>query len=941
MNHDLMNDSEPVPGPPLPGISSVRYDQVHRWLAVLVGLAGLVAVGWYSVNVYADYLWHAQLGYGLVFLYFTVIRTSLFLIGGMLAATLLAMNFAVLLPLALGPLSRPLPVDFLRLCLLLLRLFIYAALISSGLAFGSLAHDSWPHLILLLHQAPFGIADPHFGRDATFYVINLPVLRAAQAWLLSLSLTVIVISAFLYGAIYLLRGLNFVLTPRALRHLAGLGAILLLSLAAHHVLSIYELVLSQTGPDSVVTAGATYTDVHARIPVYWFLAAIATLAAAGFVASIRPSPTTGLRLMAGSFTLWLLMFLLAGLLYPALFQRLRVSPDEFAREQPYLQRNIDATRAAYGLDAVESVVYPVNESLTEETLLASGQHIGAAMENIRLWDAAPLLAAYNQLQFMELYYNFVNTDSDRYMVDGQLQQVLIGARELDQERLPDDAQNWVNQRLQYTHGYGVSMTPATGFTPGEGRPEYFIQDIPIKGALPVSRPEVYYGESPAEFAIVSSGMREINPSGFQPGSEGWNYDGDGGVALDSYFRRLLYAVKFGDVNIALSSQVAARGQNGVPRIQFRRHVRERVKTIAPFLKLDEDPYPVLDDAGKLWWIQDAYTVTDNYPYSTRLDTGPVTSNQGGFNYIRNSVKAVVDAYHGDVTLYVMDPDDPILSIYRNAFPVLFQPFAEMPDDLKAHIRYPVTLFSAQARMYLRYHVTDPHVFFNQAEQWDIPLETRLGKDGVRVTPAYLLMPLPGEDQAEFILQIPFSPAGQKKNLVGLLVARNDPPHYGQLRSYHLPDDRQIDGPSQVEARIENDQDFSQLFTLWQGAGSEIIRGRLLAIPIADTIVYVEPLYLQSEFLEFPELKKVILADNTNLVMADSMAEAVARLTGAPQCCIGAAHPEPVEGRPVEPGTISAEQLEQINDIEATISELGKALEDLEKSLQNLRKTLER
>ena len=930
MSHDLMNDSDPVPGPPLPGISSARYDQVHRWLAVLLGLAGLVAVGWYSVNVYADYLWHAQLGYGLVFLYFTVIRTSLFLIGGMLAATLLAMNFAVLLPLALGPLSRPLPVDFLRLCLLLLRLFIYLALIISGLAFGSLAYDTWPQVILLLHQSPFGIADPQFGRDASFYVINLPVLRAAQAWFLSLSLTVIVISAFLYGAIYLLRGLNFVLTPRALRHLAGLGAILLLTLAAHHVLSIYELALSQTG----VVAGATYTDVHARIPVYWFLAAIATLAAIAFIISIRPSPTTGLRLMAGSFTLWLLMFLLAGLLYPALFQRFRVNPDEFAREQPYLQRNIDATRAAYGLDAVAKVAYPINESLTEETLLASGQHIGAAMENIRLWDAAPLLAAYNQPQFMELYYNFVNTDSDRYMVDGQLQQVLIGARELDQERLPDDAQNWVNQRLQYTHGYGVSMTPATGFTPGEGRPEYLIQDIPIKGALPVSRPEVYYGESPAEFAIVSSGMREVNP-----GAGDWNYDGDGGVPLDSYFRRLLYGLKFGDVNIALSSQVTDSS-----RIQFRRHVRERVQTIAPFLKLDEDPYPVLDDAGKLWWIQDAYTVTNNYPYSTRLRLAPSPSmgegrdgGETGFNYIRNSVKAVVDAYHGDVTLYVMDPDDPILNIYRNAFPVLFQPFAEMPEDLKAHIRYPVTLFSAQARMYLRYHVTDPHVFFNQAEQWDIPLETRLGKDGVRVTPAYLLMPLPGEDQAEFILQIPFSPAGQKKNLVGLLVARNDPPHYGQLRSYHLPDDRQIDGPSQVEARIENDQDFSQLFTLWQGAGSEIIRGRLLAIPIADTIVYVEPLYLQSEFLEFPELKKVILADNTNLVMADSMAEAVARLTGAHY----SAHPEPVEGRPVEPGTISAEQLEQINDIEATISELGKALEDLEKSLQNLRKTLER
>ena len=681
----------------------------------------------------------------------------------------------------------------------------------------------------------------------------------------------------------------------------------MLTLAVHHVLGIFELVLSEGG----VVTGATYTDIHARIPVYWFLAGIAVLAAAGFGVSLRYA---GLRLMAGSFTLWLLMFLLAGILYPALFQRFRVSPDEFAREQPYIQRNMEATRAAYGLDAVEKTIYPVNDALNEDAL---GEDRGA-IENIRLWDAAPLQSAYNQLQFMELYYSFLNADSDRYVVDGKLQQVLIAARELDQERLPDDARNWVNHRLQYTHGYGVSMTPATGYTPGEGRPEYFIQDIPIKSQLPITRPEVYYGESPVNFSIVNSGMREINPD-----SEFWSYDGEGGVSLDSWFRRLLYAFKFGDVNILISDQVTPGS-----RIQFNRHVRQRVKAIAPFLKLDEDPYPVLDESGKLWWIQDAYTVTDGYPYSTRLASG----NAAGFNYIRNSVKAVVDAYNGDVKLYVVDPEDPMLRIYRNGLPILFQPFEDMPEDLKPHVRYPITLFSAQARMYLRYHVTDPQVFFNQAEQWDIPLETRLGKDGIQVTPTYLLLRLPDEEREEFVVQMPFSPAGEKKNLVGLLVARNDAPNYGQLRAYHLPDDRQIDGPSQVEARIENDQDFSQLFTLWEGAGSEIIRGRLLAVPIADTILYVEPLYLKSTFLDFPELKKVILADNTNLVMADTMAEGVARL-------IGAELPSPLMEEGKDGGAITPDQLEQLDDIEATIGELGEALEDLERSLQNLRNTL--
>ncbi len=901
MSHDLTNDAEAVPGPPLPGVSAGSYAFFRRW-SVIVIIAGLViGAVWYSVGVYAEYLWHDQLGYGPIYLYITLIRTSLFIIPGLVAAALISLNIYLALPLALGPVSRPLPSDFLRLCLVLLRTFIYSCLLVGGLVFGAQAAQHWELVILLVNQISFGISDPQFGLDVSFYAINLQVLRAVQGWLFWLTITVTGITVAILGFIYLLRGLNFVLAPRTLQHMAGLGICLMLTLAFHHVLSVYELVLAEGG----VVSGATYTDVNARIPVYWFLAGMALLGAAGFGVSIRYA---GLRLMAGAFTLWLLMFLLAGILYPALFQRFRVNPDEFAREQPFIQRNIEATRAAYGLDTVEKIAYPVNESLTAEAL----QGHRKAIENIRLWDASPLLAAYNQLQFMELYYNFVNTDSDRYVVDGQLQQVLIAARELDQERLPDDAQNWVNQRLQYTHGYGVSMTPATRYTLGEGRPEYFIQDIPIKSVLPVSRPEVYYGESPIEFAIVNSGMREVNP-----GAEAWNYDGAGGVPLNSFFRRLLYALKFGDVNVALSDQVTAGS-----RIQFHRNVGERVKTVAPFLKMDEDPYPVLDDAGKLWWIQDAYTVTDGYPYSTR--------SEAGFNYIRNSVKAVIDAYNGHVVLYVIDPQDPILQIYRDALPSLFQPFEDMPEDLQPHIRYPVTLFSAQAEMYLRYHVTDPQVFFNQAEQWDIPLETRLGKDGVRVTPAYLLIPLPEEDKEEFVLQMPFSPAGQKKNLVGLLVARNDPPNYGQLRSYHLPDDRQIDGPSQVEARIENDQDFSQLFTLWQGAGSEIIRGRLLAIPIADTIVYVEPLYLQSEFLEFPELKKVILADNTNLVMADTMVEGVARLTGTDYS--DDAPP------PTVAGTMTRDQLEQLDRIEATIDELGEALKDLESSLQNLRNT---
>ena len=914
MSYELTNDADPVPGPPLPGISADRLEKVRRWLTVLAIAAALLIVAWWLAGVYADWLWYDRLGYSDMFLTIVAIKAVLFALGGLLAATMVALNIAIALPLSMGPITRPLPPDFLRLTLALLRFLIYVSMLVAGLAFGSAASDRWELVVLLLYRVPFGVADPQFGRDITFYVVNLEVLRFFQSWLLALTITVIALSVSLYAAMYFLRGVQFVLAPRTLRHLASLGIFLMLLVALHHLFSIYELPLSEGG----VVAGATYTDVHARIPVYWFLAGMGLLAAVGFGASIH---LAGLRLMAGAFSLWLIMFLVAGVVFPFLFQRFRVAPDEFAREQPYIQRNIDATRAAYGLDRIEENVFTVAESLSQEAARENRQTI----EGIRLWDAAPLQGAYNQLQFMELYYGFLNMDSDRYLVDGQVRQVLVGARELAGQ-LPVEAERWVNQKLQYTHGYGVSMTPATGYTPGEGRPEYIIQDIPIRGSLPVSRPEVYYGEAETDFAIVNSGMREVNP-----GSESWNYDGSGGVPLSSPFRRFIYALEFGDVNILLSDQVTSES-----RIQYRRHIRERIKAVAPFLKLDVDPYPVLDDEGKIWWIQDAYTVTDNYPYSATFSPaapapGQPRAGQRRFNYIRNSVKAVVDAYDGSVAFYVVDAGDPLLRMYRAAFPELFRPFSDMPESLQAHIRYPISLFSAQSQMYLRYHVTDSQVFFNQAEQWNIPLETRFAKPGVSVTPTYVMMKLPGEEQEEFTLMVPFTPAGDKKNLVGWLAARNDPPNYGELRSYRLPDDRQIDGPSQVEARIENDSDISQQFTLWNGSGSQIIRGRLLSIPIADTIVYVEPLYLQSTVLNFPELKKVILADNTNLVMADSMSEALTLLTGLDHRI----SPAGSSGREAA----DSEELEQLDQIEATIAELGKALDDLERSLQNLRNTL--
>ena len=728
----------------------------------------------------------------------------------------------------------------------------------------------------------------------------LSVINFIHGWLLGLAITTIVASLALYIIIFGQRGVNLVITPRMLKHLAILGIALMLIIALGHVLDIYNLVLSEEG----IVYGANYTDINARLPVLWFLSTIALLSAIG----IGISPYyRGIRLMAGALSLWIILTLALGIAFPLLFQRLQVSPNEFSREEPFIARNITATRAAYQLDQIKESQYSANGSLTPTAVEENRD----TLDNVRLWDLQPLQDAYNQLQFMELYYNFLNVDSDRYTVDGRLRQVLVAARELDSENLPADAQNWVNQRLQYTHGYGVAMSPATEFTQGEGRPEFFIQDIPIQSRLPVNQPEIYYGESPINYTIVNTKLPEVNPK-----TEFTGYDGQGGVLLSSKSRRIAYAWQMRDINILLSDQIAPSS-----RIQYRRQIRNRVKTVAPFLKMDKDPYPVLDQQGKIWWMLDTYTTTDRYPYST--------PSSEGFNYIRNSVKATIDAYNGTVTLYIVDPEDKLLQMYQRGFPSLFQDISTMPADLRDHIRYPIGLFSTQAQLYLRYHVDDPQIFFNQAEQWALPTERRTGKTGIAVAPAYLVLKLPDENREEFTLLLPLSPAGEKKNLVSWLAARNDWPNYGELLSFRLPDDRQIDGPSQVEARIENDQSVSQQFTLWSGTGSKIIRGQLLVIPLADTILYVEPLYLQSTGLAFPELKKVILATANNLVMADTLNEGIDILLEEEL-----AQTQTTVGVNLESSTLS-----QLEKIERDAAELQGSLGRLMESLENLREAL--
>ena len=908
MSFDLTNDSDEPEGPNLPGISEVVLQRVRKGCIIAVGLLFAFLILWWLRTVYTDLLWYGELGYRDVFTKILVMKLWLFIGGTLVTAAALIVNFYYTFRFSRGPSTLPVTDETMRLLRALLVAAVVITVLTAAPVFGSAAAGRWEVFLLFLNKVSFGVPDAEFGQDLSFFIVTLRMLNFIQSWIMGILITSVVMSLLLYAGIYGLRGLNFFLAPRMLKHIGILGGLLMVSIAAGHVLAIYELVVSPGG----LVAGAGYTDIHARIPVLWLMTSIAALGAGAFFVS---NYFGGLRLMVGSFSLWIIMALLANLAFPALFQRFQVDPNEFEREQVYIERNIESTRVAYQLDQVEEVALPAVGDI-DANVVANNLPV---IENIRLWDVEPLQDAYNQLQFMELYYNFLNMDSDRYVLDGRLRQVLLAARELDPDNLPADARNWVNRRLQYTHGYGVAMSPATGFTPEEGRPEFFIQDIPIRGEIPIRQPELYYSESPAPFAIVNSTAPEVDPSGSQ-----LHYDGPGGVNLDSTFRRLAYAWQFADINILLSDQISSG-----TRIQYRRQISERVHALAPFLTMDDDPYPVVDKAGKLWWLQDAFTTTDRYPYSTLTEDG--------FNYIRNSVKAVVDAFSGEVFIYVMDPTDSLLQMYRRAFPDLFLDFDRMPADLQAHIRYPNGIFSAQADMYLRYHITDAQAFFNQAEQWAIPQDTRFGKRGVEVHPSYLILQMPGGDSEEFVLMLPFSPAGEKKNLVGWLTARNDGVHYGKLNAFSVPSDPQVDGPAQVEARIENDQTMSQQFTLWDGPGSQVVRGQLLVIPVGDAIIYVEPLYLQSEVLAFPELKKVILADGSNVVMADSVGEGLAMLLEGKAPLVDTS----LGGAGVGGDGQATPGPEDLQVIEDAVSGLDEALKELQEAVERLRESLEK
>ena len=738
------------------------------------------------------------------------------------------------------------------------RLSIVAGALAFGFVIATGETSNWDMVLRFVHQVPFGERDPIFGKDIGFYLFSLPACLALKNWLWQ----VLFCSTVLAGVVYGIRGdITFERTPRGLSRAAAAHACALLGMffavkAWSYTLERFLLLYGDNG----VVVGAGYTDIHVELPMLWLLAALATVAAlASWFNMRRP----GYRIPAASV---LLVFggslLLAGI-YPALFQRLYVKPSELQLETPYIKDNLALTRTAYHLAQIAVKPFPAEQGLN----LASLDANRPTVDNIRLWDVQPLMDTYAQLQEIRTYYKFLSVDIDRYRLDSGYRQVMLSARELEPSMLPANAQTWVNRHLLFTHGNGVVMSPVTEKST-EGLPSLYLQDIPpaASGGPAIREPRLYFGEGGDGYVIVKGSVPEFD---YPKGKDNvyTTYSGRDGVGIGSAARRSLFAWQFDDPNILLSHYVT-----GSSRILLHRNIQDRVRTIAPFLTLDRDPYIVASN-GRLFWMQDAYTTSRWFPYA-QAGTGD------GANYIRNAVKVVIDAYNGTVDFYVSDPDDPLLQTYQRIFPGLFKPLAAMPQDLQRHIRYPEDLFLIQAQLYRAYHMDAPEVFYNREDLWQFPREL-VGIDGgnspgTTMAPYYTIMRLPGEPREEFVLMLPMVPS-QRDNMIAWLAARCDPPEYGKLIVYTFPKDKLVYGPFQIEARIQQNTEISQQISLWNQMGSRVIRGHLLVVPIDNSLLYVSPLYLRAESGQLPELKRVIAAYGDRVVMDETLGGALAAL----------------------------------------------------------------
>jgi len=844
---------------PVPPVQHGRG--TSRVFLVLGGVLALFILISIAKGFYTEWLWFSSLDYGSV--YTTILQTKvlLFFSAAIIFCALFLGNFVLATRLAPKTEAHFLPWAMVILGTVLLSLI-----------FGLWAQGNWQVVLRFFNGQPFGITDPVFHREIGFYIFSLPFLHLLRGWLLGTLIITLLGSAGVYILSYAVQRLRFDLASLArpmLAHVGGLVMAILGLFAWGYWLGIWELVFSKQG----VAFGASYADMHANLPAQWILLTVVLICIVVILVSILRRNFRWAAYVIGG---WIVAAIIVGGIFPGLVQRFQVEPNELVLESPYIEYNIQFTREAFALDRIEEQSFPAEEVPSYQDIAQNE----ATINNIRLWDHRPLKDTYNQIQAIRLYYDFYDIDVDRYIIDGEYRQVMLSARELSAGKLAEQAQTWINRRLQFTHGYGLAMSPVNEVG-AEGLPVLLIRDIPPAGDFNIERPEIYFGEETNNYVIVKTETEEFD---YPMGDENiyGHWQGEGGVNIGSFINRLVYAWQFGDVNILISSELTPES-----RVLYYRNIRERVNHLAPFLKLDSDPYLVVED-GSLFWIQDAYTTTDRYPYSEPLESG--------LNYIRNSVKVVIDAYNGSVTFYVTDSDDALIQTYQAIFPDLFVPVEQMPESLRAHIRYPEGMFSIQALVYQTYHMTDVRVFYNKEDLWAVPKEVYAAQEQL-MEPYYVIMRLPDGEKEEFLLMLPFTPVN-KNNTISWLAARCDGEDYGKLIAYYFPKERLVYGPSQIENRIQQDTVITEQLALWGRGGSRVIRGNLLMIPLGKSNLYVEPVFLQAEVGGLPELKRIIVAAGDRIAMEPTLQESLAAIFGAEAL---PTEPEAELPAPAEPG----------------------------------------
>ncbi len=858
------NQGQQPPTRPTPPTAANLGGTIGCIGAVIIGLL-ILSSATTLLSTWVDWQWFGSLGYQAV--YGTVLTTrGEVLIGTALGAGLFAwINWwvarRITMPARLYIGQQPL------VAANVLRAGAILGTILLAIGMGLVASDEWSTILRFIQQVPFGQTDPIFGQDIGFYVFSLPFYEFIRGWAIGLIIVTAIGAAVIYGTrpgLFVTQEQRVNLDPRVIAHLTVLAALFLILIGLGYLLSGYNLLFSE----HTQLYGVNYTDEHARLFGYRILLVVALGAAVLLLANLVLRRWV---LLVGAFGVWILALVVVGGLYPAYVQNFQVQPSEQNFEQPYIQNHITSTRAAYGLDKFTERPFDAVESPTQADL-ATNQN---TVNNIRLWDYRPLLDVFTQLQAIRSYYVFNGVDIDRYPIGGAERQVMISAREMDVTRLPDQASTWLNQHLVYTHGYGAVVVPVNQIE-SAGLPQLLLKDLPPQASDPslaLTQPRIYYGEAEENYVFVNTGQPEFDyplssevplSTTTAPANDTGNattvYSGTGGIKLGGVLSKLLFAVHFGDGNILLSDYI-----KDDTRVLIHRDFHEAVQQVAPFLSYDKDPYLVIAD-GRLYWIQDAFTTTDHYPYSLPYN--------GDFNYIRNSVKVVIDAYNGSMSFYVFDPTDPIIQTYRRIFPSLFQDKAAMPAALQAHVRYPESMFNVQANLYATFHMTNVSTFYNKEDKWNIP--TNAGSDQSLPMEAYFnIMKVPGEDREEFLLMLPFTP-NTRQNMIAWMAAKGDDPDYGRVDVIRFPPTKTIYGPEQIGQLINRDPQISSDLSLWNQQGSRVVRGNLLVIPVARSVIYVEPLFIQaSSGGGLPGLQRVIAVVGNGVGYDTTLPKAIA------------------------------------------------------------------